>query len=569
MFIYRQFIQYYSQYSFRNVNYSNVFFFILACSILLSCKPNYTNNETILRAESLLTTKPDSAYLLLCSIKQPGKLTQADYAAWCLNYTHAQYKLYMDIKSDSVINVAVKYYSRSKLYKYSGTAYYLSGCIAKMHQKNKEAMLAYKKAGELLSNTNEVNLKGLVEFNIGSCYFQNELFSESLIHFKKSLKYFERSKNKHYQAYSYRALSDTYHQMGNSTTDKMMFLEKAIKLSKESGDSIYYYDNLARKGELLYNTNFSESTKYLLQGFIHLPQQRAYYAGFLSYTYSKMNKTDSSKYYLNIAKADTVESSTKKILYLAAAYVKQSEGNHNEAFRCLESAYNLRDSIYQKNIHNQLYRIDKQYDLARKERENAVLRIANQQKVIIITLLALAVFIVLVILLIIQNRNKQKQAAYELEKQRLEFEIETKKAENELKRKLLRIKLSNKIENTLQLNKLKLGFLDNEKHNEFIAKITKQSVISPNEWQYYIDEVNQLLDGKITSFRVEYAELTPSDLIVIALICLGIDITNSCILLNMSSNTMYTRRRRIKSKIVLGKDIDLEEWLEQNIVTDK
>ena len=61
----------------------------------------------MLTAALLLDTKPDSAQKLLLSIPYPSQLSKADYAAWCLLYTHSQYRLYQDIKSDRLISTAV------------------------------------------------------------------------------------------------------------------------------------------------------------------------------------------------------------------------------------------------------------------------------------------------------------------------------------------------------------------------------------------------------------------------------------------------------------------------------
>jgi len=104
---------------------------------------------------------------------------------------------------------------------------------------------------------------------------------------------------------------------------------------------------------------------------------------------------------------------------------------------------------------------------------------------------------------------------------------------------------------------------NHEKRFNFINEISKQSIISENEWQYYIDEVNHLFDGKIIKIKNEFKEITQSDLIVIALIIMQIDITNCCSLLNMSSNTMYIRRKRIKKHIGLNKEIGLEMWIHE------
>ena len=547
------------------MNERKLYCFALLCIILTSCKPEYTSNKTIQHAESLMNSAPDSAYQLLSSIKNPDNLSKADYAAWCLQYTNAQYKSYKDIKSDSLIQLAIRYYSKSNLPLYEGTAYYLSGCIFKMHRNNKKAMLAFKQAYDLLSKTQENNLKGLVDFKIGDIYLQDELFNESLVYYKKSLFYFNRSKNKQYQAYAYRALSDTYSRLNYASKSILEYNDLAIKLSKESGDSKNYYDNLARKGELLYNQDYSRATEYLLQGFRHIPAQRSYYAAFLAYTYSKLNRLDSAKYYHQISLTDTVEARTKILIYLTGAYVIKAEGNQNRAFNYMERAYVVRDSMFQQSMRNQLIRIDKQYDIAKKEKENAELKIANQRIIILTTFFAIGFLVILIMLLLIRNRHKIKQVAFEMKNQLLEFDIKTEKTEHEQKRMLLLSKLKNRIENTLIFNQLKTGYLKEGKKDDFIHEITKQSVISEKERQFYIDEVDSLFYKKINGLKDKINELTSSDLIVISLMCLEIDITDCCSLLDMNINTMYVRRKRIKKHIGLSKEDDLEDWIKENI----
>ena len=539
--------------------------FLLIGIVCVSCKHEYTQNIKILQAESLLNTNPDSAYILLSSISRPEKMPKEDYAAWCLHYIHCKYKLYKPIENDSLINVAKKYYQRSNLLKYEGISFYLSGCISMSHHNNKKAIQELKQAEDLLERANEYNLNGLTEFNIGYLYMQDDLFKESLLYFKKALQNYIAAKDKKYQAYAYRAIADTYNQLNYPFGSVIRFTDLAIKLSLEAGDSINYYDNLCRKGELLYNRDLIGSTTYLLQSLKFLPYQKSKIASYLSYNYSRLNMQDSSKYYLNMTLSDTL-SSNQIIQNLAAANNAKRENNANLVFHYLEKAYIIRDSITQKNILDQFYRIDKQYDLSKKEKENDELKISNRNEIILIGVLVLAVLVISIILLLLNRSYKTKQAAYALEKQRLEFEIKAKEIENDKKREVLLTKLQHKIENTLRFERLRLGVIEENKLENFINEMTKQSVFSDKERDYYIDEVNNLFDGKITRLSAKNPQLTKPDLIVITLISLQINITDSCILLSMNQNTMYVRRIRITKHIGLRSVTELENWVFQNVV---
>lgn len=548
------------------MSYKKISRIALLCFFLLSCKPHYTVNNTILCAEALLNTAPDSAFRLLISISDPGKLSKADYAAWCMHYTHVQYKLYRDIKSDSIIRIAVNYYDNSDMPKYSGTAYYLWGCVLRINQHNIEAIEAFKHADDVLKTTNEHDLKGLINFNLGVIYIQEELYFQALDNFKKSLACFKCSNDKRYQAYAYRAISNVYLQLNYPFDTIEYYTGLAIRLSKETGDSTNYYNNLAYLGELLYNRNYIRSKDLLLQGYRHLSSKKAELATFLSIIYSSLNRLDSANYYLRVSLADTIVNDKSKVLkLLARAYLSKEKENHKQASEYFEKAYLKRDSVFQQSIRSQLYRIDKQYDLSKKEKENATLKIANRNNAIWMALLIIAVLSTLIILLLINIRYKKKQIINEMEKHRLELEIKTKQIENDQKRELLLSKLQSKIENSVRFNRLNNGLLQQNKQEAFIEEITKQSVISEKEMQYYIDEANKLFDGRITKLAEANPLLTLNDLIVITLICLQVDIFDSCTLLNISQNTMYMRRKRIKKHLGLADNASMEKWVKQNV----
>lgn len=536
-------------------------YLILFVIFLVSCNHPYTNNHTILQAEALLNASPDSAYRLLSSIPHPEKLPAADYAAWCLQFTHAGYKSYQDIKSDSIIRIAVNYYDKSNLPAYSGTAYYLWGCILRLQHKNNEAMGAFKFADDILATTNNANLKGLVDFNIGTIYIEDDLYDQALVYYRKSLAWFKLSNNKRYQAYDYRGISIIYTKLNYTFKTIRYYTDLAIKLSKEAGDTTNYYDNLSYLGELLYYRDYAFSKSLLLRAYNFFPSRRGEYATFLAFTYSHLNRTDSANYYLRISFADTVFDSPKLLKSLSAAYVAKAGGNQNQAFQYLENAYNIRESVFNTKIHSQLYQIDRQFDLTKKENENAALKIANRNEIILITFLVIAVLFILIILLLINSRYKKKQIENELEKQRMEFDLKTKQMENERKRELLASKFQHKIGNTLHFNRLKKGFMQNEKQETFIHEITKQSVLAENEWQHFIDEVNNLFEGRIYRLQEKYHELTLTDLIVITLISLKVNIPDACDLLDMTKNTLYARRKTIKKRMGLDTEMELEEWI--------
>lgn len=545
-------------------------FLLILILFLAGCKHNYTQHKTILEAEQLLFTNPDSAYRLLNSIKNPEKLSKADYAAWCLHYTHAQYKLYIEITSDSILQIALNYYDNSNLSEYMGVAEYLNGCISELHNDTKKAMSEYKKADYNLRETNNDSMKGLINYQIGYLFLRDEYFSESERYIDKSIELFKKSNNKKYQYYCYRTKAELIYLQGKSINDILTIVDIGERLSLQESDTAFYLNILIFKGKVLLESNPNLSKEYLLKCFESLPKEREYISALLSYAYSKTNMPDSARFYNRFFSMNNYDRNSLLLKKITDAYVANGERNMDSAFILLENAYDLREKIYKENIKEQLVRIDKQYDLSKKEAEKAKLEIQNQKNILLIAFLSIVVLAVLLILLIIVNLNKKRQAALVIEKQQLEFEVKTKQVENDKKLKILHANLQNKIDNTLQFKKIQTNLSKTERKDEFIADITRQSVLTNVEWQFYIYEANELFEGKILKMREEYPQLTDADMNVIALICLGIDIGNSIVLLDYSnSNTMYMRRMRIKNHLGLDKSTDLELWIKDKIVVDK
>jgi len=526
-----------------------------------ACNKKYTANQEILLAEKLLNSHPDSSFNILCEMKQPEKMKEVDYAAWRLNYTYALNKLHKLKSSDSLINnISIQYYSKENDSIHAGTAYYLAGCIYRLNNKNKEAMIALKTAHTFLESTDSYRIKGLVEFYMGYICMNDELYNQSLKYFRESLFNFKLVNDIKTAAYAYREISDMYYQLDYPYDSVISYSNKALELSKKAGDSLNYYSILSRQGELLYKTNFVLSKDYILRGYRYHHSNLPYYASYLAYIYSQLNKPDSARYYINISLADTTN---KVIAYQAGAFIAKDNANYKKAYYLLEKAYVKRDSVFQKNIRSQLYRIDRQFDLSESEKQKAELTIANQTQLIWIILLVSGILIAFFAIMFLIDWNKKQKIIQDKKMQALEFEKESEKKNNEQKREIIQLTVKNKIENTLNFHRLKKGFSSKE---AFIQEITEQSILTKNDWKEYIKNVNQLFDNGIYKLNQQHVDLSQLDQIVIALICLKVDINNSCNLLGMIKKTIYTRRKTIKKRLNLDAETDLEEWVLQNVV---
>ena len=89
--------------------------------------------------------------------------------------TQARDKNYMEHTSDSMINVAVKYFERHKDPKRLAWSYYYSGIISNELGEHVQSQLAFLKARSVALEIDEPKLLGRIYENLGNLYERQEL----------------------------------------------------------------------------------------------------------------------------------------------------------------------------------------------------------------------------------------------------------------------------------------------------------------------------------------------------------------------------------------------------------
>lgn len=434
-------------------------------------------------------------------------------------------------------------------------------------------MVCLKEAEQLLLHSTDFKLRGMVASYIALNYTRDELYHHALEYNHQALSLFLKAGSERLMAYAYREMADEYYQLGYPTDSVMYYSNKAMNLSHIAGDSLNYYSVLLHQGVYLRETQPAIAKQKLLAGIDYFPKQKKYYAAYLASVYATLQQNDSAHYYLAISLNDTVNSSLRVLGQRAAAQIAFNQKDYRRACEYMNKVVMLRDSTNKATLRNQLRRIDKQYDLTNKEKENTILQQQNTTKFFLITLLVISCLLLSIIFIVVRYRIKRKNSKLQLRNQQLEFERETMALKNEQKREMLQLKLKENLNNTLKFDRLKRTF-DNssrnnnnpDKKNEFYKELAHQSMLSQDLWDYYIEQVDLMHDNRIELLRHTYhPTLSKTDLIVIALSCLEISLCDSLILLKMNKNTMYVRRKTIKKRLELDAETDLTEWLYQYI----
>ena len=349
--------------------------FILTILLLLACTACYRSTrhvtEHLSQAEGLIWAAPDSALHILESISTSRHLTGKEQADYALLLSLAQYRCYIPVSSDSLINLAIEYYKDKNDADKKGAAFYVKGCILEEYTKDiPNALLAYKEAEMCIPDMNEKRYVARIYSSLG--YINKKSF-----HFDPAKEYYQKAvqaniDGKDTVAYASNLLNlstlyYTLHQADSANRCINTLIDIADSLN-DLDLQVKIYNNIANRK--IFEKNYAEAEKYLIHAIRlsspHFPDKLSLgLANLYAYTGQK-EKADSLFTHLLSCPDLLVRSNSYLDLlnYFLTSHPKErSYLNHYIA---------LTDSIYKENRAEEVGKIQQKYD-------NEVLARTNDQ----------------------------------------------------------------------------------------------------------------------------------------------------------------------------------------------
>ena len=349
--------------------------FILTILLLLACTACYRSTrhvtEHLSQAEGLIWAAPDSALHLLESISASRHLTGKEQADYALLLSLAQYRCYIPVSSDSLINLAIEYYKDKNDADKKGAAFYVKGCILEEYCKDiPNALLAYKEAETCIPDMDDKQYVARIYSSLG--YINKKSF-----HLEPAKEYYQKAvqaniDGKDTVAYASNLLNlstlyYTLHQADSANRCINTLIDIADSLN-DLDLQVKIYNNIANRK--IFEKNYAEAEKYLIHAIRlsspHFPDKLSLgLANLYAYTGQK-EKADSLFTHLLSCPDLLVRSNSYLDLlnyFLASQPQEHSYLNHYIA---------LTDSIYKENRAEEVGKIQQKYD-------NEVLARTNDQ----------------------------------------------------------------------------------------------------------------------------------------------------------------------------------------------
>ena len=183
---------------------------ILLLLCITACQKQYPVAEKLLQAEAVMNEYPDSALNLLKGIAQPELQTPAHHARYALLYSQALDKNYIDLTSDSLINIAVDYYKDRDDVRAKFFSFYYLGRIYTNANNPTQATLAYMEAEQLVDELGDDYAAGLLYKQIGLVYDSYYDFPKSLQAYQQAIEYFTKANKPIHKIQAKLTLSTVY-----------------------------------------------------------------------------------------------------------------------------------------------------------------------------------------------------------------------------------------------------------------------------------------------------------------------------------------------------------------------
>ena len=160
------------------------------CLLLLgSCRQGSKNDWTLLHEASLHTAQPDSVMDLLGQIARPDRLQGKARADYALLYTEALNKQGRIGTNDSLIRIALDYYSKEAPGIPLAKSYFLLGRIYQQQGNDTLALKVNLQALAALPSQTQDRTRMLVNYDLGYLYHQKGFYRQALLHYREMQKY--------------------------------------------------------------------------------------------------------------------------------------------------------------------------------------------------------------------------------------------------------------------------------------------------------------------------------------------------------------------------------------------
>ena len=535
-------------------------FTVAVAAILTSCY-DLKSRERLAHAQQLLEQEyADSAANALDSIYLPRDMGREYYMQYLVTRVQAKYKAYRDVKNDTAVMEAVRYYEKkNKNPEQIALANYSAGCVMKERGENKRAIPYFKKAVNAATLTKNFKLQGLIYGNLAYVYHE-ELFQEQAIdYFKKAFSVYRQAKGTETNQMNTLSFLATNFLTNQQQDSALHYFKQALTIADAVHDR-YYQAFIRNNIGLVYQQkkDYNLSNFFLNESLHYSPDSslRNKIQLNIAENYLKLTDFNALKEYLPVIKKSM--ESTSDLYYKSATidFLKEYEvriGNYTQAFLYSEENYRIASTIFNQNQARALIEAEKEFDYTQKANEVKLAK-QRQQNITLFFSLLLLLFLSIGLFFRFRARQKQKLKDVQTESERIIQEGKNQ----EMEKRLIQFINSNKQYKTLIRNTSELHTIiyNTAQAGEVVDKSSRFSKIKKALSQTE-DTIRENLSNLSRSFLLEQDfsskflenEISDTEVIILFMLYNKEDRKDIAALLATNPHALTQRISRLKEKM--------------------
>ena len=577
----------------------------------LSLDERVTSMALLARAQSVSDIK-NAIHVAEQALSLSGQIPDTKYKAFV--YTTVVFLHFMnkDMQlAHKAVDSALWYANKTSDRRIKGFAWYRKGWVQNIDGQPHEAVATYLQALKYLEGTGAFNYEAIVYYSIASAYAKwNDLLNQKK-YAQLSLQAARQSGDLDCLATTYQAMA-TYYSAALEQEPKNELLRDSavfyhvtgVKHFSEHGDHIIFHSALAvlaLNTADLYNRFFPAKYKDTVTYYLNIAQQTALKTRqltVLSACYGIMSDNEIAKG--NYKKAEELLLNAVKVVRsyepdnyrnlaqfmegLSKLYEKM--GDYAAALKYYKEFYNLHQQLYDAEKLAITNRLEAQYQSEKKDAAlKTLLHTATLNKKLNYLYISLGVAAIIALLFIIRfiqlrlKATRHQQTLLESEKAAAELHARLK--EEEAMRLLAEQQLLQERQEHLQ-KELLAGSLQVEQKNELIQAVQKK-IEENKSREPVLKQINQIIDqdkridDMQASYKADFDNIRPEffeklkeksantlsrlDLKHCSYISLGLTNKEIAQRLGVAPKSILMARYRIKLKLGLGKEVDLDEYI--------
>ena len=357
---------------------------LLCAGLFLSCRQarerTLPDFDTV---ESIMWAHPDSALALLERMPKPSPDDKLNNATWCLLYTQAWDKNYRRHTSDSLVNIALRYFDKREDGLRKAQAWFYKGSVLKDLGKLEEATECYVRARDLTASFDDPLFASLICQTLGRIYREQGIYDKAFDLFREAIHHVTQVPRSKDWSHAYSELGRTFAERNQLDSARHYFelsLENAelIKDLKMQGMAIGELGVVSRaKGNYKQALEHGKKRLALEQSIgngRNIPQ--AQYS--LGRTFYYINELDSAKKYFQQS-LSSFQIQTKRGAYKTLYAISRKQGKHKEAIDYIEQYLVYNDSINNMDRARAIAEAQEKYDNEKLENEKKSLMLEKER----------------------------------------------------------------------------------------------------------------------------------------------------------------------------------------------